>query len=245
MPSRNSAGLHKRSAEAWGDRIFSLPGREGEHPLYPVRQSGALKQKECSYEWNLLAWFLSARLTGASLPWLKFRKENGTIACREKVCSRTVAKKAVNQDKVRMMKAELPELQFPVDTRGTVAKADDTPCRAGRCVRGGDVRRQPARNDPCQGKRETNGASNRIATPRTRKFGIACSRPSPGSVWRRSRHNTQMPGVMAGTTAHGRTATRIRSGRPDRKRLWTGEGRGRQQRPLQLFRPGSTHGRHC
>jgi hypothetical protein len=37
------------------------------------------------------------------------------------------------QSKVRMMKAGLPEFQFPVATRGAVAKADDTPRRAG-CV---------------------------------------------------------------------------------------------------------------
>ena len=66
-----------------------------------MRQSGALKQKECSNERNLLAWFLSTRLTGASFR-LKSRKGNGTIACREKVCSRTVAMKADDQDKVRM-----------------------------------------------------------------------------------------------------------------------------------------------
>jgi len=168
-------------------------GREGERPLSPVRQSGASKQKECSKERNLLTRFLSARLTGVVSRRLKSRKGNGTIACREKVCSPTVATKAVNQDKVRMMKAELPELQFPVVTRGTMTKANVTSCRVGRCVRRGDIRRQPTRNGPCQGIMETNGASYRTATPRTRKFGIACSRPSPGSVWRRSRHSIRTP----------------------------------------------------
>ena len=122
------------------------------------------------------------------------------------------------QSKVRMMKAGLPEFQFPVATRGAVAKADDTPRRAGRVLGWGGTRRRHARNSPRRGNEETNGTSARTATPQARNFGIACSRPSPGPVWRRSRHSTQTPGVTAGTAAHGRTAMRIRSGRSDRKR---------------------------
>ena len=258
--SARPAGLRRRAGRIGSRREFcygplcewaALPGdsrhsrgREGKALASPVRQSGALKQKECSHERNLLAWFLSTRLTGAGFR-LKSRKGNGTIACREKVCSRTVAMKADDQDKVRMMKAGLPEPQFPVVTRGAVAKANDTPCRVGRSGMWGDPRRQPMRNRPRQGRKETNRASTRTATPQTRNFGIAWSRPLVGPVWRRSRHSTQTPGVTAGTAAYRRTAMRIRFGRSDRKRLWPGEGRGRQERPLQLIRPGSTGERFC
>ena len=93
-----------------------------------------------------------------------------------------------------------------------MVNAADTPSRAGQEVPARAASRQHARRSPNQGTKETNWTPNRTATPHSRNYGIAYSRPSPGPVWRRSRHSTQMPGVMPGTAAHGRTSMRIRPG---------------------------------
>lgn len=90
--------------------------------------------------------------------------------------------------------------------------AADTSSRIGQEAPAWAACRQHVRRTPSQGTKETNGAPNRTATPHTRNYGIACSRPSPGPVWRRSRHSTQMPGVMPGTAACERTSMRIRPG---------------------------------
>lgn len=115
-----------------------------------------------------------------------------------------------------MVKAVLLQSQFPVAKGLAVANAAETPYRAGRNASTLVLRHQSAWNGPCEGTKETNGAPKRIATPRTRNYGIACSR-SAGPVWRRSRHSTRMPGVMAGTAVSGslsgiRTDMRIRPG---------------------------------
>ena len=93
-----------------------------------------------------------------------------------------------------------------------MANADDTPPRTGQGVPSRAACRQHVRRIPNQGAKETNRAPNRTATLHTRNYGIAYSRPYPGPVWRRSRRSTQMPGVMTGTAAHGRTSMRIRLG---------------------------------
>ena len=90
--------------------------------------------------------------------------------------------------------------------------AADTSSRTGQEVPARAACRQHVRRTPNQGTKETNGAPNRTATPHTRNYGLACSRPSPGPVWRRSRLSTQMPGVMPGTAIQGWTSTRIRPG---------------------------------
>ncbi len=93
-----------------------------------------------------------------------------------------------------------------------MANAADTSSRTGQGTPARVTCRQHVRRIPDQGAKETNGAPNRTATPRTRNYGIAYSRPSPGPVWRRSRHSTRTPGAMPGTAAYGRTNTRIRLG---------------------------------
>ncbi len=90
--------------------------------------------------------------------------------------------------------------------------AADTSSRTGQEAPAWAACRQHVRRTPNQGTKETNGAPNRTATPSTRNYGIAYSRFLSAPVWRRSRHSTQMPGVMSGTAARGRTSKRIRPG---------------------------------
>ncbi len=93
-----------------------------------------------------------------------------------------------------------------------MVNAADTPFHAGQEALARACCRQHVRRNPDQGTKETNRAPNRTVTPHTRNYGIAYSRPSPGPVWRRSRHSTQTPGVMSGTAAYGRIGMRIRLG---------------------------------
>ncbi len=93
-----------------------------------------------------------------------------------------------------------------------MVNAADTPFRAGQETLARAAYRQHARRISGQGTKETNRTPNRTVTPHTRNYGIAYSRPSPGPVWRRSRHSTQRPGAMPGTAAQGWTSMRIRLG---------------------------------
>jgi hypothetical protein len=113
------------------------------------------------------------------------------------------------QSKVCMMKAVLPQSQFPVAKGLAVAKAADTLHRARWKALPCAIHHQFARNGLDQRIKETNGTSKHTATPHTRNYGIACSRPACRPAWRRSRHSTQLPGVMAGTAAARRTVMRI------------------------------------
>ncbi len=90
--------------------------------------------------------------------------------------------------------------------------AADTSSRTGQEAPARAAGRQHVRRTPNQGIKETNRAPNRTATPSTRNYGIAYSRSFSAPVWRRSRHITQMPEVMFGTAACGRTSKRIRPG---------------------------------
>lgn len=127
------------------------------------------------------------------------------------------------QSKVCKVKAVLPESQFPVAKGLAIANAADTLCHAGRIAPASADRHRPAWDDLRRRVKETNGTPKHIATPRTRNYGIACSRFARGPVWRRSRRSTQTPGVMAGTAVARRTAKRIRPG--DRTESASGRGK--------------------
>jgi hypothetical protein len=116
------------------------------------------------------------------------------------------------QSKVCTVKAVLPESQFPVAKGLAVANAVDTLRHAGRIARPWASRRQSAWDDLRRRVKETNGTPKHTATPRTRNYGIACSRFVCEPAWRRSRRSTQMPGVMTGTAVARRTSMRIRPG---------------------------------
>lgn len=116
------------------------------------------------------------------------------------------------QSKVCMVKAVLPQSQFPVAKGLAVAKAADTLCHAGRIAPASANCHQSAWDDLYRRIKETNGTPNHTATPHSRNYGIACSRFFQEPVWRRSRHSTQTSGVMAGTAAARRTIMRISPG---------------------------------
>lgn len=113
------------------------------------------------------------------------------------------------QSKVCMVKAVLPQFQFPVAKGLAVAKAADTLRRARWKALPCAIHHRLARDDLRRRIKETKGTPKHTATPHTRNYGIACSRFVRGPVWRRSRHSTQRPGVMAGTAAARRTIMRI------------------------------------
>jgi hypothetical protein len=144
---------------------------------------------------------------------LKSRKGNGTIACwgmNPKQGAATLWRIFGQGAHGEGLIASIP---VPERLEGwAMVNAADTPSRAGQGFPAWNACRQHARRNPDKGSKETNRTPNRTATPHTRNYGIACSRPSPGPVWRRSRHITQMPGVMLRTAAQGRTSTRIRPG---------------------------------
>ena len=116
------------------------------------------------------------------------------------------------QSKVCMVKAVLPESQFPVAKGLAVANAADTLRHVGQIAPASAICHQSAWDDHHPWIKETNGTPKHTATPHTRNYGIACSRLFRGPVWRRSRHSTQIPGVMAGTAAARWTIMRIRPG---------------------------------
>jgi hypothetical protein len=116
------------------------------------------------------------------------------------------------QSKVCMVKAVLPESQFPVAKGLAVANAADTLRHAGQIAPASANCHQSAWDDHHPWIKEMNGTPKHTATPHTRNYGIACNRFFREPVWRRSRHSTQMPDVMAGTAAVRRTIMRIRPG---------------------------------
>lgn len=116
------------------------------------------------------------------------------------------------QSKVCMVKAVLPESQFPVAKGLAVANAADTLRHAGQIAPASGICHQSVWDDLRRRIKEANGTPKHTATPRTRNYGIAYSRFVREPVWRRSRHSTQMPGVMAGTAAARWTIMRIRLG---------------------------------
>ena len=142
----------------------------------------------------------------------RLRKENGTKACRETSRNRAPQPGGEHRVKVYMVKAVLPESQFPVAKGLAVANAADTLCHAGQIAPASATCHQSAWDDHHPWIKETNGTPKHTTTSCTRNYGIACSRPFRGPVWRRSRHSTQTPGVMAGTGAARWTIMRTRPG---------------------------------
>ena len=111
--------------------------------------------------------------------------------------------------KVCMVKAVLPQSQFPVAKGLAVANAAETLRHARWKALPCAIHHQFAWDDLHRRVKETNGTPKHTATPHTRNYGIACSRTACGPVWRRSRHSTQTPGVMAGTATARWTIMRI------------------------------------
>jgi hypothetical protein len=149
------------------------------------------------------------------------------------------------QSKVCTVKAVLPESQFPVAKGLAVANAADTLRHAGWIVPTSANRHQSAWDDLRRRVKDAKGAPKHTATPHTRNCGIACSRFLSGPVWRRSRHSTQMPGVVAGTAVARRTTMRIRAG----DRVESASGRGKDDAAnngiRSMFRRHSSTERYC
>ena len=91
----------------------------------------AWRRRECSKEWSLLVMALTCPAYRCRKR-LKLRKGNGTRACRGNVSKSGAAARWRAQSKVCMVKAVLPESQFPVAKGLAVANAADTLCHAGR-----------------------------------------------------------------------------------------------------------------
>lgn len=147
---------------------------------------------------------------------LQLRKERGTTACPEKAQRNEIAVGPAGQRKTCMVKAELPEPQFPgiyhrvipqsgcrgiPGSRWTAAQ-----CPSTRMSDRDRVTHQSSLPGPpavWQGK-GMSGAPNHVASRYSRNHGIACSRlgPNPSPVWRRSSHSTQTPGVMPRTAGN-------------------------------------------
>ena len=187
----------------------------------------AWRRRECSKEWSLLVMALTCPAYRCRKR-LKLRKGNGTRACRGNVSKSGAAARWRAQSKVCMVKAVLPESQFPVAKGLAVANAADTLCHAGRIAPPSANCHQSVWDDHRQWIKETNGTPKHAATPHTRNYGIAYSRFFREPVWRRSRRSTQ------NARRNGRDSRRevddhaYKAGRPDRKRLRSGEGRCRE-----------------
>jgi len=156
----------------------------------------------------------------------------------------------IAQSKVCTVKAVLPQSQFPVAKGLAVAKAADTLRRARWRALPCAIHHQLAWDDLRRRVKETKGTPKHTATPHTRNYGIAYSRFVRGPVWRRSRHSTQRPGIMAGTAAPGskiggRTTMRISSG----NRVESASDRGKDDAAnngiCSMRRRGSSTERFC
>jgi hypothetical protein len=110
----------------------------------------------------------------------------------------------------------------------TVAKADDTPLRAGRGHVVGALVTGLRGTAPVRGSRKRTGRLNAPQLPaRVTAGSPGAGSAQPGPVWRQSRHSSQTLGVIPETTTRsgGRTTVRIRSRRLVRNRSRSGEGR--------------------
>ena len=208
----------------------------------------ACRRKECPNGRGLLVGPLLTRLTGVDYR-LRSRKGNGNRACREKACDQVPQIWSKAQSKMCMVKALMPEFQFPVAKGLAVANAAETLHRARWSALPCAIHHQFARDDFHRKVKETNGTPKHIATPQTRNYGIACSRFANGPVWRRSRHSTQTPGVMAGTAVRDlglrRTTTRIRLREQTESASGWGKDDAANNGMCSMQRQGSSTERFC
>ena len=140
---------------------------------------------------------------------LKLRKGNGTRACRDKAQTVEAIVGRAGQHKTRMVKAILPEPQspgrYPPQRRSDGCNA--VPCRSRDATRPGLKRAMlvgalgPA-STACLSLKGSKGRTGHLSAshllntqPRDRLNGRLSRRPAR----RQSRHNSQTPGVMAGT----------------------------------------------
>lgn len=175
------------------------------------------EKKEVSNERSGSLVMTCTHRTNLGQKWLRPRKRRGTTACSEKAQSVEAIYGAAGQGKTCMAKAILPEPQFAATYTASGA-AQWLTRRFGRsesamfilsASRSSDVERPglPARpTHPLYG-----GASERTGRLNTSQPPTRVNAGSPkqdglaGPAWRRSRHSTQMPGVITGTVA-GRPA---------------------------------------
>ncbi len=139
------------------------------------------------------------------------------------------------QGKVCMVKAVLPESQFPVAKGLAVANAADTLCHARQIVPASALCHQSAWDDHHRWVKETNGTPKHAATSHRGGHATAGS-PAAGSFedlcGDGGRHSTQMPDVMAGETAAARRMImRIRPG----DRTESASDRGRTMSLITAF----------
>ena len=160
--------------------------------------------------------------TNLGQQWLKLRKERGKVACSEKVRVVEAVYDAEDQGKTCTAKAILPEPQFAA-AYARSGVAERLTRRIGRT--GGAMFTPPAGHrsnveacgEPaCPTHPLYRGVSERTGrlTTSLLPIRVITGWPTAGvgfsrrPVWLRSRHSTQMPGVMAGTAAARRTGNR-------------------------------------
>ena len=143
--------------------------------------------------------------TNLGQQWMKLRKERGKIACLEKAQITQAVYGAAGQGKTCTAKAILPELQFAAAydassvaerlTRYTGQKED----RALRSFLSSVCPAHPLYGGVSErtGRLNTSQLSTRVITGCPVAGVGAIRRP----VWARSRHSTQIPGVITGTAA--------------------------------------------
>jgi hypothetical protein len=154
------------------------------------------------------------RQTHLGQQWLRLRKEQGTIACLEKVRGVKTVCDAEDQGKTCMAKAKLPEPQFAAAyDRGSVAErlTRHIGWREDRALRSSSFRRlaRVVRESAHPAHPQYRGASERTRRLNTSHLPVhvIAGCPAAGTeifwwpVWARSRRSTQTPGVMSGTTA--------------------------------------------
>ncbi len=174
------------------------------------------KKEELNEQSGLLVITCTHR-TNLGQKWLRPRKRRGTTACPEKAQSVETICGAAGQGKTCMAKAILPEPQFAATYTASGA-VEWLTRHIGRsesatfilsASRSSDVERPglPARpTHPLYGGvSERTGRLNTSQPPTRVNAGSPKQDGLVGPAWRRSRHSTQMPGVMAGTVA-GRPA---------------------------------------
>ena len=158
--------------------------------------------------------------------WLKSRKGNGTIACREKAQTTETIVGREGHRKMRMAKAILSELQSPgfYPRRRRSDGCNAAPCSSRDATRPGlKGVVQPNTLGPAstacppsvgsKGRTERLPASHLLVRVNTGSPKWARQRPT----WRQSCHSSQPPGVMPRTAISGWTAT-------DERRRATGAG---------------------
>jgi hypothetical protein len=158
--------------------------------------------------------------------WLKLRKGNGTIACREKAQRAETIVGWAGHRKMRMAKAKLPEPQSPgsYPRRRRSDGCNVAPCRSRIAMRS-DTKEamQSSASSPvrtaCLPSAGSKGRTRRLTASHlfNRVNTGSPKRARQRPTWRQSRHSSQRPGVISRAAIPGWTAT-------DESRRATGAG---------------------